>query len=157
MTICGTGHRPPKLGGYSNDVLRTLIALADGWLRANTPDKVISGMALGWDTALAIASIRLGIKTHAYVPCEGQDSKWPAEHRVRYKKILGKCASRLIVSLKGYAPWVMTRRNEVMVDDADLVLALWDGSSGGTGHCVGYARKVGVPVVNLWETWSFEV
>lgn len=30
--ICGTGHRPPKLGGYSDTVMHRLIALADGWL-----------------------------------------------------------------------------------------------------------------------------
>ena len=32
----------------------------------------------------------------------------------------------------------------------DLVLAFWDGSSGGTGNCVRYAGKVGKPIENLW-------
>ncbi len=157
MTICGTGHRPDKLGGYSKDVLRALITLADAWLAANAPEKVISGVALGWDTALAIASLRRGIPTHAYTPCPGQDSRWPEESRRRYRKILGKCESVLTACPKGYTASCMQRRNELMVDDADLVLALWSGAPGGTRNCVGYAREKGVKVENLWEAWSFEV
>jgi len=158
MTICGTGHRPPALGGYSKDILRALIDLATVWLASNKPGKVISGMALGWDTALAIAAIRRGIPTHAYVPCPGQSRRWPEEHKMRYLKILAKCSSVLTAHPKGYTPECMQRRNELMVDDADLVLALWNGvEKGGTWNCVRYARKVGRPVVNLWDDWSFEV
>ncbi len=40
----------------------------------------------------------------------------------------------------------MQVRNEYMVDRADLVLALWNGTPGGTGNCVRYARTRGVPV-----------
>ncbi len=154
MTICGTGHRPNKLGGYSNDVLRKLVALADQWLAEHNPDLVISGMALGWDTALAIAALRRGIRTKGYIPFEGQESRWPVESQRRYRTILGKCVGMTIASNQGYSPAAMQRRNELMVDDSDLVLALWDGGEqGGTWNCVEYAQKKGSEVVNLWEMY----
>ena len=42
----------------------------------------------------------------------------------------------------------MQRRNEFMVDNADMVLAYHDGSEGGTKNCVDYAKSQGTVVVN---------
>jgi uncharacterized phage-like protein YoqJ len=39
--------------------------------------------------------------------------------------------------------WVYQKRNEWMVDHAQMVIAVWDGSSGGTANCVKYALKQG--------------
>jgi hypothetical protein len=33
-----------------------------------------------------------------------------------------------------------------MVDHAELLIAVWDGTSGGTANCVKYARKDGVEI-----------
>jgi hypothetical protein len=41
-----------------------------------------------------------------------------------------------------------------MVDHGTRVAALWDGSSGGTGNCIRYARRVGRPFDNLWLDWQ---
>jgi predicted Rossmann fold nucleotide-binding protein DprA/Smf involved in DNA uptake len=38
-------------------------------------------------------------------------------------------------------------RNKLIVDDADVVLALWDGASRGTMHTVRYAQEQGKRVV----------
>ena len=38
------------------------------------------------------------------------------------------------------------RRNELIVEAADLVVAVWDGKSRGTKFTIGYAKKCGVPV-----------
>jgi len=161
MIICGTGHRPDKLGGYSKDVLRGLIEVADRWLERNPPSMVISGVALGWDTALAIAALRRSIPTKAYVPFEGQDSKWPEESRRRYRKILSKCQSTVFASIHGYTSTCMQFRNKLMVDDSELVLALWNGEEkGGTWNCIRYAREKGRTIVNLWEKYrvpEFEI
>jgi uncharacterized phage-like protein YoqJ len=35
---------------------------------------------------------------------------------------------------------MMYERNRYMVDSCDIIVAAWDGSRGGTGHCVEYAR-----------------
>lgn len=40
-----------------------------------------------------------------------------------------------------YYPAKMQKRNEYMVNNSDIIIAVWDGSSGGTGNCVKYAKK----------------
>ena len=48
-----------------------------------------------------------------------------------------------------YAPGCFHQRNRYMVDKADCVIAVWDGTPGGTGYTVAYAREKGVPVTVL--------
>ena len=49
--------------------------------------------------------------------------------------------------LGGYAAWKMQKRNQFMVDHSNLLIAVWDGSSGGTSNCVAYAKKIGLQIV----------
>lgn len=154
MIVCGTGHRPDKLGGYSKSVFEDLVSLASWWLVRNEIGHVISGMALGWDQALAVAAIRHGIPVAAYIPFEGQESRWPEASQTYYRKILKKCHRIHIVCSGGYSAAAMQTRNERMVDDSDVVLALWDGSSGGTGNCVRYAVRKKARIVNLWDVYT---
>lgn len=152
--LAGTGHRPDKLGGYGAEVSARLIDLARAALMKHQPDEVISGMALGWDTALALAAIELGIPLTAAMPFEGQERKWRPEQQEQFQAILALAASVVIVSPGGYAVWKMQMRNEWMVDRATGVLALWNGGSGGTGNCIEYARTRQVEIVNLWAAWE---
>jgi uncharacterized phage-like protein YoqJ len=154
MIVAGTGHRPDKLGGYGDDVYQKLISLATDWLSDNLPTKVISGMAIGWDQALAQAAIDLQIPLVAAIPFKGQEDLWPEKSRIRYKEIMTKASTVKTVCSGAYAGWKMQTRNEWMVDQCDMVLALWDGTSGGTGNCVRYAKKTNKPLINLWEQWS---
>lgn len=158
MIIAGTGHRPDKLGGYTAALDMRLQVLAMRALREHAPALVVSGMALGWDVALASAAVRLDIPFIAAIPFEGQESRWPESSQYRYRQLLKQAAGVEIVCTGGYAGWKMQRRNEWMVGlvDADgVMLALWNGSDGGTANCVRYAERVGKPVVNLWH--EFEV
>jgi uncharacterized phage-like protein YoqJ len=43
----------------------------------------------------------------------------------------------------------MQIRNEWMVDRADQVIAIWDGTSGGTANCVEYATKMNKPILRI--------
>jgi len=38
-------------------------------------------------------------------------------------------------------------RNRQLIDNSDIVLAIWDGQSTGTKHSITYAQKKGVPVM----------
>jgi uncharacterized phage-like protein YoqJ len=49
-----------------------------------------------------------------------------------------------------YSAWAMMRRNEAMVDHANMVLAWWDGTPGGTKNCIDYAEQQGKPVRSLY-------
>ncbi len=154
MIVAGTGHRPDKLGGYSTEAMARLVRLAMQSISgARQPKLVISGMALGWDTALAIAAWTLGIPYTAAVPFKGQESRWPKGNQEQFNFLLSKAKEIVYVCDDGYAPWKMQKRNEWMIDHCDTVLALWNGSAGGTANCIGYAEKIGKPVINVWETY----
>jgi len=34
------------------------------------------------------------------------------------------------------------------------MLALWDGTRGGTFNCVRYTERVGKPIVNVWDKFQ---
>jgi uncharacterized phage-like protein YoqJ len=154
LILAGTGHRPDKLGGYSPAISARLVDLARAALLKYQPGEVVSGMALGWDTALALAAVELGIPLTAAVPFEGQERRWRPEQQELFHAILARATTVIIVSPGGYAAWKMQVRNEWMVDRATGVLALWNGISGGTGNCVEYARRRQVKVLNLWSAWE---
>lgn len=155
MIICGTGHRPNKLGGYSEDATSVLVTVARNYLSGkNRPDKVITGMAQGWDQALGWAAYDLGTPFIAAVPFAGQEKAWPSVSQGYYNDLLALAENVVYVCEDGYAPWKMQKRNEWMVDNSDGVLALWDGSDGGTHNCIKYAMKVGKPINNLWEQYE---
>lgn len=153
MIIAGTGHRPDKLGGYTDRVFDRVVLLAEHELKRIRPEAVISGMALGWDQALAQAAVNLKIAFHAYVPFRGQQSRWPRESQARYNSLMQKANEVEIICEGDYASWKMGRRNEAMVDDSDAVLALWNGTSGGTANCVYYAKRQRKPLYNCWDTY----
>lgn len=111
-------------------------------------------MALGWDTALALAAIELAIPLTAAVPFEGQERRWWPEQQQLFHEILARAPTVVVVSPGGYAVWKMQVRNEWMVDRATGVLALWNGSPGGTGNCIDCAHTRQVEIVNLWAAWE---
>lgn len=150
MIIAATGHRPDKLGGYGADVRDRLRKIAREYLALSLADFTVSGMALGWDTAFAEASLELGIPFIAAVPFKGQEKLWPAESRWHYRKLLDRAKYVKIISPGGYAPEKMHVRNEWMVHRCDRLCALWDGSPGGTANCVRYAEKRKRPVDYVW-------
>ncbi len=153
MVVSGTGHRPNKLGGYSREAQHKLIRLADEYLGIVRPDKVVTGGALGWDQALAYAAISQNLPHVLALPFEGFESKWPRESQ-EFLYSLMTPSEVVFVCEPGYAAWKMQVRNQWMVDNSGSVVALWDGSDGGTANCVAYANKVGRPVHNLWERYS---
>jgi hypothetical protein len=153
MVLAITGHRPDKLGGYDGGTYTSLVSFAKRILGELKPIKVITGMALGWDQAVAQACVELEIPFVAAIPFRGQDSRWPGESQDRYHALLNKAVEIVTVSQGGYSAQKMQVRNEWMVDHCDVLLALWDGSSGGTANCVRYAEAKKVPIINVWSDW----
>lgn len=150
--FAGTGHRPDKLGGYSDDAYDKVYDIASAALHKHQPSLVISGMALGWDTALAEAAHIIGIPFHAYVPFEGQESRWQWQAKLLYRNLLKEAAEVKICSPGGFSVAAMMKRNRDMVDACTTVLALWNGDTeGGTAKCVEYAMRKGRPIINLWD------
>ena len=55
--------------------------------------------------------------------------------------ILEKADIVTMVTDAPYTPSCMQQRNEYMVNHSDKVIAVWNGSSGGTKNCIDYAKN----------------
>ena len=156
-TCAFTGHRPQKLPFGFNEaderctalkkLLRTKII---EYIETEHVTHFISGMALGTD--MYAAEIVLGLKAsypgitlESAIPCESQAAKWSEALRDRYFDIASKCDKETLIQTH-YSPDCMDKRNRYMVDHADVLIAVWDGSPSGTGKTVRYAHQQGKSV-----------
>lgn len=155
MIISVTGHRPQDLGGYQ--IIPQLYRFAETMLAISTkPEYFITGMALGWDQAIAEACIKLNIPFVAYIPFPGQESRWPAQAQTRYNQILYLAKEVYCVS-ESYSPATMQERNKAMVNSSDMLVALYNPEKGfgGTYNCMQYAKQIpDYKIVNLWDRWK---
>jgi uncharacterized phage-like protein YoqJ len=154
-----TGHRPVALpgGGRMNYPviesrmlrLATLCLESLPWGR---PAEVISGMAEGWDMAVAEACVTLGIPLCAAVPFEGQERYWGGRSQQRYRALIAEAGRVEVVStIRSKAAYL--KRDEWIVDNSAAMLALCGKASGGTAYTVAYAHRWCVPVLNVWDRW----
>lgn len=154
MIVAATGHR-----AWAEPSLTALYNLARFSLQQLVrPDTVISGMALGWDIAVAKAAMAEGIPVIAAVPFAGQEKRWPQTSRDEYENILRQCKEVRIVSGGSYSPRKMHLRNQWMVNKCDLLLAFYDEEklTGGTAACVAYANKIGRKIYNVYSPDYFK-
>lgn len=156
MKIAVTGHRPPK-AGLDWDGEGPVSSYVYSSLRDKVRDieeeniTLISGMALGVDQIFANLAIHLDLPLIAAIPCRNHSCKWPQKSREKYEEILryNKC-EEVLLSDVDYAPWVMQKRNEWMVDNCDLLIAVHiPDEPGGTMNCIKYAEKVGKPIYRI--------
>lgn len=151
MKLCFTGHRPQKLKGFQmNDnaeMLRELKKIIIDYIENKNVDTFISGMALGIDMWSAFIILKLKetyphIKLVCAIPCANQYAVWKDEDSIEdWKYIVNRADIVYYVSDEPFTPWCLHKRNEWMVDNADYVLAVWDGTKGGTANCIRYAKK----------------
>lgn len=140
--------------GNSGDLYLRLIDLFRTYFERNPQiDTVISGCAMGVDLAGAKAAQILGLKTHMYVPYTGHGQDWKTFYKEEHNLII-EAADYVYAPNVPFSVTALLKRNEDMVDNADSVLALWDGSPGGTASCIRYAKSVDKEYVNLWKTWD---
>lgn len=145
MIVALTGHRPEKLGGYTipNPTYSRVCKRIEAKLQELKPEKIISGMALGVDQWAVNIALNLNIPFVAAIPFVGQERNWPERSQIIYQKLLEKALEKVIVSQGGYAGFKMQIRNKWMVDHCDLLMAVWDGTLGGTANCINYAKSIG--------------
>ena len=159
ISCCFTGHRPEKLPWrYREADLRCLSLkrrIADAAEAAYEEGyrHFLCGMALGCDLyfcecVLALRAVHPDITVEAAVPCPTQADGWPPEQRARYRRLLDACDFETLVSNR-YTPYCMQRRDRYMVDHASLLIAVFDGTPGGTRYTMEYAISRRIFVVDL--------
>lgn len=157
-TVCFTGHRPDKLGGF--DPNNPLAKKVKEKLKASIVDCIskgydtfISGGALGVDQWAAEIVIDLknqhNIKLVIAKPFPSQDKVWNDIAKKIFQNICSKADSIVDVSPDPYAAWKMQARNEYMIKNSSLVIAVYDGTEGGTGNAVKSALKKNKAIIYI--------
>lgn len=157
-TCCFTGHRPKSLPfGYdegAEDCKRLKALLTESIKKQITENGVthfISGMAMGVDIYAAEAVLELKkkyphITLECAIPCETQANRWSEGWRNRYFDIIYRSDDAQTLQTH-YTSDCMMKRNKYMVDNSDVVIAVWNGKKSGTGNTVDYALKNGKKVI----------
>ena len=83
------------------------------------------------------------------LPCPEQASRWPERDRRRYEALLARCDETRVLE-PSYSEGCMLRRNYAMVQEAQLLISVFDGRPGGTASTVRYAEKQGVEILPVW-------
>lgn len=133
MTVMVTGHRPQRLRGQEKKISAEMARL----MAELKPDKAISGMAAGADQIWAMAALDGGIPLYCYFPYPRQKYR-PQEQYI----VENACGISNICSEYSRESYYI--RDCAMVDDSDVVIAVWDGiEQGGTWNTIKYARDKG--------------
>jgi len=144
-TVAITGHRPEDLANpeWVYKTLKDVLTQID-------PDVLYQGMAAGVDLLSAQVAYELSIP---YVAARPWATHTPRiEDAELYEWVLDNAFEVAVVnSLRYYAgPFMYHARNEFMVDHADIVVAVWNGTTkGGTAACVRYANRKNKPLIQI--------
>lgn len=153
LVVAATGHRWQRM-----DIERTtaaeahLVRLARAFLEQLQPDRAISGLALGWDTAWAIAAVEAKVPLEVVMPGKRgqQEARWDWGDQGTHEWLVRHSVARSWVGGDLPFPKACIERDAYMVERAGLMAALWSGAPSGTGTTVQMAQRKGVGVVNLW-------
>lgn len=137
MITAITGHRPENI----DDEKWTRQALETA-LREMGSTKIIQGMAAGVDLWSAAAAWRIGIPFANARPWASHNAG--KNNTVAYDWVMlhGESTKNISEAQSYPGPQIYKTRNIYMVDNADNVLAVWNGLPyGGTFHAFQYALQ----------------
>lgn len=154
-----TGHRPQKLGGFNqnNPIMtrvRNELFLTINDLIKEGVDTFISGGALGVDQLVCEIILSLkknnnNIKLIIARPFPSQSKVWSFDQKKIFEKYLKSADKVVDVSSDPYSPYKMQIRNEWMIKNSDILVAVWDGSPSGTKNAIDFAVKQGKKIIYL--------
>lgn len=157
-TVCFTGHRSQKLPWRFSEederckAMKARLHSEIEKARQRGYKTFLCGMALGFDMICAETVLELkkqypDIKIIGALPCRAQDIKWQEKDRERYKKLLSELDGIRCIYDEYAGAECMLERNRYMVNHSSLMIALFNGLSGGTKSTINYAQKQGMEIV----------
>ena len=147
LRACFTGHRPEKLH-LDETAVRTILenaidaAITDGFVT------FITGMARGvdiWAAEIVLEKKKNhpDIRLICALPHPDFERSWRDSWQQRYREILAR-ADWIKTICPAFSMASYQRRNEWMVDHSALVIAIYNGTKGGTRNTIDYAGRLGV-------------
>ena len=154
---CFTGHRSQKLPWGFNEEdgrcqkmkerlrIEIVKAIENGYRT------FLCGMAIGFDllcaqTVLSLKEEYPNIRIIGALPCRTQDCKWSNKEKLRYRYVLGRLDGVRCIYGE-YISGCMVERNRYMVNSSSLIIALFNGKSGGTKSTIDFARRQCLDIV----------
>lgn len=162
--VMGTGSRSLATQENRMEVYENLLYHVGGMnieLSKNNRELVIiSGMAEGWDAALANVAIELDIPFMAYVPNKGYGKYYWGQHsllgRDRYAQFQYLCSSAMHVRYVCNSIYENGRHANFIRNDAMVAVAhhalVYDAGSSGTKDAVKTIKAKGIPM----EVYPFQ-
>lgn len=143
MRIGITGHQrlkePARWGWVKQELDRLLSTL--------TPPLIgITSLAIGADQLFANAVLQRGGSLEIVIPFAGYEFTFSEEHdRQEYTRLLQRALKQEVLEKHGSDEEAYFASGKRMVDQSELLIAVWDGlpapGLGGTGDVVGYAVR----------------
>ena len=145
--VAWTGHRP-DLFANASAAHAAVEATAANLARTHADLIFLVGGQRGVDTWAAMAGHRLAIPIHLILPLPAAafaDRTWSAADRETLDD-LQTISSQLTIVGSG-VPDPYRARNRLLVESADMLYAVWTGTTGGgTDQTLAFARARGIPV-----------
>lgn len=145
--VAFTGHR--TYDGSANDIL--MATIRELYFEGAHHFRV--GMAEGFDLAAGEAVVSLMQEYHdiileACIPWPTFNTRFSTTDQQRYNNILTQ-ATIIRYSGEAYHPTIFHHRNDMLIEEANIVVAWWNGGSSGTGYTVKRAKKLGLIIKNI--------
>lgn len=159
MRLGITGHRPRRV--LDPDGVKTWLMEQVGAFHAEHGTQLLActGMSIGTDLWFAQVCHELGVWYGAFVPWRGQASQWSTSEQAEYRRLLDQADWSYITHHGGYpgkhvymdrnvdmAKWLL---EGVLSGEGALLLAVYDGGRGGTGHMVDICTERDIEVVRF--------
>ncbi|MEU4318139.1 hypothetical protein AB0F85_14990 [Nocardia fluminea] len=151
MRISVTGH--VNIAAETVPIVRA--AIAD--LIAGLPGVVgISCLARGADSVFAEVVLEAGGQLEVVLPSRDyRGSKVKPDQLAQFDALIARAAAVRVMDFDSAGREAYESANEVLVGEADRMIAVWDGKVGeraGTGTVVALARERGIPVDVVWPS-----
>lgn len=142
-----TGHRDIS---HSPEIIK--IYLKEVFKKIK-PERVLTGMARGFDQIVAEVCVEMGIDFIAALPFENMEKSWSKEGRKTYENLLKSAKEIHCVNTGGYQKWKYLKRDEWIANNCDVLISYLDGrNSGGTYHTVNFFEsRSGKKAYNLFD------
>ncbi len=155
-TCCFSGHRIQKLEWLA-DFDHPFSCILRERIKEKILEKIdegytyfISGMALGVDMLCAQIILDLkkdypNIQLECALPCADQTKYWPQSQCILHSEILSK-ADYIFTVNEHYHRGCNHMRNQYMVKKSNALIAIWNGSDGGTKNTIMLAARHNIPL-----------
>jgi hypothetical protein len=153
VTLAVTGHR--DLTDQTAELVRAELRKLLAARAADGPLVGVSCLAAGADTIFAEELVDAGGDLVVVFPARGyRDGRVHAEHAPSFDRLVRAAVEVHELQFSQVSQEAYQAANEVLLERADVVVAVWDGQPpagpGGTGELVQRSRDAGVEVVRVW-------